>query len=127
MNKGIPIGIGIGITVIIAVIAGNLLVQNNSEFVDTVTESHSSISQQDLKIMVENWMNNPDEDDTNQRLEIMKAYYTFEETGQKLTQDRDGLTLMNQIRKMVSLNIPKIELDQLRNKSSHRTWTRTII
>jgi len=116
MNKGIPIGTGIGITVVIAAIAGNLLVQDNSEFVDTVTESHSSISQQDLKIMVENWMNNPDEDDTNQRLEIMKAYYTFEETGQKLTQDRDGLTLMNQIRKMVSLNIPKIELDQLRNE-----------
>jgi len=116
MNKAVPIGIGIGIAVVIAIIAGNFLVQNQIEFVDSITEPIPSISQQDLKTMVENWMNNPEEDNTNQRLEIMKAYYTFEETGQKLTQDREGLTLMNQIRKMVSLNIPKVELDQLRNE-----------
>jgi len=115
MNKAFPIGIGIGIVVIIAAVAGNFLVQENSEVIDTV-EVLSLISQEDLKVMVEEWMNNPDEDDTNQRLEIMKAYYTFEETGQKLTTDREGLVLMNQIRKMVSLDIPKAELDQLRDE-----------
>ena len=116
MNKGIPIGIGIGVAVIVTIIAENFLAQDNSEFVDTVTEPTSTISQQDLKVMVDNWMINPD-DDTNQRLEIMKAYYTFEESGQNLTQDQEGLTLMNQIRKMVSLDIPKVELDQLRNEA----------
>lgn len=115
MNKIIPIGISIGITIIIVIIAGNYLVQDQTEFVGTGSELVASVSQQDLKEMVENWMNNPDEDDTNQRLEIMKSYYIFEETGQKLTQDREGLTLMNQIRKMVSLDIPKTELDQIRN------------
>jgi len=116
MNKGIPIGIGIGVAVIVTIIAENFLAQDNSEFVDTVTEPTSTISQQDLKVMVDNWMINPD-DDTNQRLEIMKAYYTFEESGQNLTQDQEGLTLMNQIRKMVSVDIPKVELDQLRNEA----------
>jgi len=43
----------------------------------------------------------------------MKAYYAFEETGQKLTQDQEELVLMNQIRKMISFDIPKEELDQL--------------
>ena len=76
----------------------------------------STITQQNLKEMVDNWMNNPEEDDRNQRLEIMKAYYTFLETGQQLTQDREGLVLMNQIRKMVSLDIPKEELDQLKQE-----------
>ncbi|BDQ30541.1 DUF4377 domain-containing protein [Nitrosopumilus zosterae] len=79
-------------------------------------ESNSTMSQQKLKTMVENWMNNPDEDDTNQRLEIMKAYYTFEEEGKKLSNDQDGLVLMNQIRKMVSLDMPKADLDQLREQ-----------
>ena len=74
------------------------------------------ISQQDLKSMVDNWMDNPDEDDTVQRLEIMKAYYTFEETGQQLTHDQEGLVLMNQIRKMVSLQIPAEELNELREQ-----------
>jgi len=79
-------------------------------------EVNSSITQQKLKTMVENWMNNPDEDDTNQRLEIMKAYYAFDEMGQKLSPDQEGLVLMNQIRKMVSLDMPREELDELRNK-----------
>jgi len=34
-------------------------------------------------------MNNPKQNDKNQRLEIMKAYYTFEESGQKLTNDQE--------------------------------------
>lgn len=113
MNKTIPIGIGI--TIVIAVITGNYLIQDKIEFTETNSETIPSVTQQDLKEMVENWMNNPDKDDTNQRLEIMKSYYMFEETGQKLTQDRDGLVLMNQIRKMVSLDIPKTELEQIRN------------
>lgn len=75
-----------------------------------------SISQQDLKVMVENWMNNPDGDDTNQRLEIMKSYYEFEEIGGKLSHDQEGLVLMNQIRKMVSIQIPVEELDELREQ-----------
>lgn len=77
---------------------------------------NSSITQQDLKVMVENWISNPDNDDTNQRLEIMKAYYTFEETGGKLSHDQEELVLMNQIRKMVSLQIPVEELDELRKQ-----------
>ena len=75
-----------------------------------------SITQQELKTMVENWMDNPDEDDTNQRLEIMKSYYAFEELGLKLTHDQEGLVLLNQIRKMVSLDMPREELDELRNQ-----------
>ena len=117
MNKIVPIGIGIGIAVVIAIVsAGNYMAQDKIEFTETSSETVLPVSQQDLKEMVENWMNNPDEDDTNQRLEIMKSYYTFEETGQKLTQDRDGLVLMNQIRKMVSIDIPKTELDQMKQE-----------
>ena len=85
-------------------------------FAEATTEVNSSITQQKLKTMVENWMNNPDEDDTNQRLEIMKAYYAFDEMGQKLSHDQEGLVLMNQIRKMVSLDMPREELDELRNQ-----------
>ncbi|MFB5620952.1 MAG: DUF4377 domain-containing protein [Nitrosopumilus sp.] len=112
MNKIIPIIIGIA--VIIGIIAINFLDKEQTNFLQTDSESNHTITQQDLKVMVEKWINDPDKDDRNQRLEIMKAYYTFEETGQKLTQDREGLVLMNQIRKMVSLDIPKSELDQLR-------------
>lgn len=109
MNKIIPAGAGI--VIITAIIAGNFLweEQTNVYQIDSAT-----ITQQDLESMVANWMENPDKDDKNQRLEIMKAYYTFEETGQKLTQDRAGLTLMNQIRKMVSVDISKSDLDQLK-------------
>ena len=80
------------------------------------TTANSSITQQDLKEMVDTWMNNPDEDDTNQRLEIMKTYYAFEETGGKLSHDQEGLVLMNQIRKMVSIQVPVEELDELRKQ-----------
>ncbi|MGY5146704.1 MAG: DUF4377 domain-containing protein [Candidatus Nitrosopumilus sp. bin_7KS] len=83
---------------------------------ETKVNENPSVTQQELKVMVENWMNNPDEDDTNQRLEIMKIYYAFEETGGKLSHDQEGLVLMNQIRKMVSLDIPKVELDQMRKQ-----------
>ena len=112
MKNTIPIGVGIAVIAVIIVI--NFLGEENTDFLQTDSESNHSITQKDLKIMVDNWMGNPDEDDKNQRLEIMKAYYTFEATGQKLTQDREGLVLMNQIRKMVSLDIPKSELDQLK-------------
>ncbi|MCV0431117.1 MAG: DUF4377 domain-containing protein [Nitrosopumilus sp.] len=80
------------------------------------SEPNSFVTQSELKEMVEAWMSNPDKDDTDQRLEIMKAYYAFEETGNVLSYDRDGLVLMNQIRKMVSLDLPKVELDQLRHQ-----------
>ena len=80
------------------------------------SDVNSSITQQDLKIMVEDWMNNPDEDDVKQRLEIMKAFYAFEETGGKLSHDQEGLVLMNQIRKMVSIEIPVEELAELRKQ-----------
>ncbi|ABX12911.1 DUF4377 domain-containing protein [Nitrosopumilus maritimus] len=89
---------------------------SNSFADETISENYSSINQQELKVMVENWMNNPDEDDTRQRLEIMKAYYAFEETGNQLSHDQEGLVLMNQIRKMVSLQIPVEELDELRKQ-----------
>lgn len=116
MNKAIPIGIGIGVAAIIAIVAGIFLAQNQTaDFIDTESKSIPQITQQDLRVMIDQWMNSPHEDDTNHRLEIMKAYYKFEETGQKLTQDREGLLIMNQIRKMVSLDMPREELDQLRN------------
>lgn len=116
MNKIVPISIGIGILIVVIILAGGSIVRENLEAEDNIVESTPSVSQEDLKTMVKEWIDNPDEDDTNQRLEIMKAYYMFQETGQKLSQDREGLTLMNQIRKMVSLNIPKAELDQLKEE-----------
>ena len=85
-------------------------------YAEEPTTSNQSVTQNELKNMVENWMKNPVDDDTNQRLEIMKAYYTFDESGKSLTNDQEGLTLMNQIRKMVSLDLPKDDLDQLRNQ-----------
>ena len=42
-------------------------------------------------------MNNPEQNDRNQLPEIMKAYYTFEESGQKLTDDQAGRIMLNQI------------------------------
>ncbi|AFS80267.1 beta-lactamase domain-containing protein [Candidatus Nitrosopumilus koreensis AR1] len=88
----------------------------NESFSEEKTETVKLVTQQELKIMVENWMTNPDEDDTNQRIEIMKSYYAFEETGQQLSNDAEGLKLMNQIRKMVSLDLPRAELDELRKQ-----------
>ena len=58
-------------------------------------------------------MDKPEKDDRNQRLEIIKAYYTFEETGQKLTDNKVGQVMLNQIRKMASFDIPREELDQI--------------
>jgi glyoxylase-like metal-dependent hydrolase (beta-lactamase superfamily II) len=112
LNKVIPVGIGILVIVIIAIVAGFGVYENEQT---PLVTSQELVTQQDLRTMIDEWMNNPEEDDTNQRLEIMKAYYTFEETGQKLTHEREGLLIMNQIRKMVSLDIPREELDQLRN------------
>lgn len=106
MKKSIRIGIGVGILIvaIMLVVSGP-----NQEPVPPVT-------QQDLREMVDQWMNEPDEDDRNQRLEIMKAYYTFEESGQKLTNDQEGRVLDNQIIKMVSFDIPKTELNQIKEE-----------
>ena len=44
----------------------------------------------------------------------MKAYYAFEESRQKLTDDQAGRVMLNQIRKMVSFDIPREELDQIK-------------
>ena len=44
----------------------------------------------------------------------MKAGHTFEESGQKLTDDQEGQVMLNQIRKIVSFDIPKMELDQIK-------------
>jgi len=65
--------------------------------------------------MIDDWMNNPEQDDRNQRLEIMKAYYTFEESRQKLTDDQADLVMLNQIRKMVSLIFQEKNLIRLNN------------
>ncbi|MFB5638473.1 MAG: proteinase inhibitor [Nitrosarchaeum sp.] len=105
MNKIIPIGIGVISIVIIFVIVG---------FSWDNIQPTPPVTQQDLRIMIDNWMSNPDEDDRNQRLEIMKAYYMFEESGQRLSDDQEGRVMLNQIRKMVSFNIPKTELDQMK-------------
>ena len=66
--------------------------------------------------MIDEWMNNPDEDDREQRLGIMNAFYTFQESGQKLTDDQEGRVMYNQIVKMVSFDIPKVELDQTKQE-----------
>lgn len=66
--------------------------------------------------MIDEWMNNPQDDDGKQRLDIMKAYYTFQESGQKLTDDQEGRVIYNQIMKMVSFDIPKVELDTMNQK-----------
>ena len=112
MNKMILIGIGV--VIILVMVSGSYYVQNQTdEFVGTSSEPIPPITQQDLRKMIDEWMNNPD-DDTSQRLEIMKAYYTFEESGQKLTDDQEGRVMLNQIRKMISFDIPKTELDQIK-------------
>jgi len=66
--------------------------------------------------MIDEWMENPKEDDRAKRLEIMKAFYTFQESGQKLTDDQAGRVMYNQIVKMVSFDIPKTELDQIKQE-----------
>ena len=98
---------------IIAIIIG-VVVAFSVSATEMEQEPSPPVTQQDLRKMIDQWMNNPEEDDRNQRLEIMKAYYTFEESGQKLSDDQEGRVLLNQIRKMVSLDIPKEELDQIK-------------
>ena len=44
----------------------------------------------------------------------MKAYYVFEESRQKLTDNKAGRVMLNQIRKMVSFDITREELDQIK-------------
>ena len=105
MNRAIPIGIGIAVIISIVLV-----------FLGFALEPTPPVTQQDLRSMIDDWMNNPDEDDRQQRLEIMKAYYTFEESGQKLSDDQDGRVMLNQIRKMVSFDIPKAELDQMKEE-----------
>ena len=85
-----------------------------------ISEINLDVTQQDLHFMVNNWMNNKEDNDRNQRLKIMLSYYAFEESGKKLTTDQDGLQLMNQIRKMVSIDLPKEELDKLRSDIRER-------
>ncbi len=106
MNRIIPIGIGF---IVAAIILMTVSFSGDSEPIPPVT-------QQDLRILIDQWMKNPDKDDRNQRLEIMKAYYTFEESGQKLSDDQEGRVMLNQIRKMVSFDIPKTELDQMKQE-----------
>ena len=122
MNKTIPIGIGVAA---IAIIVFSLALTNpnlreNKDtyfgFIDTKPEPVPPVTQQDLREMIDEWMKNPKEDDRAQRLEIMKAFYTFQESGQKLTDDQAGRVMYNQIVKMVSFDIPKTELDQIKQE-----------
>jgi len=83
-------------------------------FTEYEIEPTPPVIQQDLRLMIDDWMNNHEKNDRNQRLEIMKAYYAFEESGQKLTDDQAGHVILNQIRKMVSFDIPREELDQIK-------------
>ncbi|KFM19548.1 proteinase inhibitor I1 Kazal [Marine Group I thaumarchaeote SCGC AAA799-P11] len=46
----------------------------------------------------------------------MRAFYTFEELGQQLSDDQEGRVMLNQIRKMVSFDIPKVELDAMKQE-----------
>ncbi|KAF6244793.1 proteinase inhibitor [Nitrosopumilus sp. b2] len=120
MNKTTLVGIGIAaiaITVFVLALTNPNLRENKDTyfgFIDTKPEPVPPVTQQDLRVMIDEWMENPQDDDREQRLEIMKAYYTFQESGQKLSVDRDGRVMYNQIVKMVSLDIPKAELDQIK-------------
>ena len=122
MNKKILVGIGIAtIAVAVFVLAlTNPNLRENKEtwfgFIDTTPEQTPPVTQQDLRIMIDDWMENPREDDRNQRLEIMRAFYTFQETGQKLSDDQEGRVMYNQIVKMVSFDIPKTQLDQMKQE-----------
>lgn len=107
LNKIIPISIGIiflGMVVLV--------------FSEYESEPEPPVTQQDLRNMIDNWMEQRKaenyQDDTAQRLEIMKAFYTFEESGQQLSDDQAGRVMLNQIRKMVSFDIPKNELDKMK-------------
>ena len=105
MNKTIPLGIVIAVVISLIVL-----------FFGMESKPIPPVTQQDLRQMIDEWMNNPDENDKEQRLEIMKAYYTFEESGQKLSDDQEGRIMLNQIRKMVSFDIPKTELDLIKEE-----------
>ena len=116
MNKRTVNTIG-GIVAIAAIFTAVIFLnpeqgQNN----ETTVEPIPPVTQEEIKEMVHEWMNNPDEDDREQRLEIMKAFYTFEESGQWFTDDQEGRVLYNQIVKMVSFDIPKTELDQIKQE-----------
>lgn len=112
MNKIIPTGVGIAIAVL-----GITIINSPSEPIPPVT-------QVDLRIMIDTWMDERrddtsqerQEDDTLQRLEIMKAFYTFQESGQKLTDDQKRRVMYNQIVKMVSFDIPKTELNEIKQE-----------
>ena len=110
----ISISIVIFIIVVISVPSRNNMVEMSEiqEYAETLKKP--SVTQQDLRIMIDEWMNNPIGDGMEQRLEIMKAFYTFQESGQKLTDDQAGRVMYNQIVKMVSFDIPKEELDQMK-------------
>jgi len=116
--------IGIGVTAIAIVVFSLALTNPNLRenkytyfgFIDTKPEPVPPVTQQDLREMIDEWMENPKEDDRAQRLEIMKVFYTFQESGQKLTDDQAGRVMYNQIVKMVSFDIPKTELDQIKQE-----------
>ena len=116
MNKRTISTIG-GIVAITGVFAAVIFLNpeqglNNEGATDPVPP----VTQAEIKAMVDEWMNNPDDDDRGHRLEIMKAFYTFEESGQWFSDDQEGRVLYNQIVKMVSFDIPKTELDQIKQE-----------
>ena len=122
MDKKILTGIGIAaiaVGIFLLAVTNPSLRENKDTwfgFIDTNPDPIPPVTQQDLRIMIDEWMQNPDEDDRNQRLQIMKAYYTFDESGQKLSDDRSGRVMYNQIVKMVSFDIPREELDQMKQE-----------
>ena len=122
MNITILFGVGIAAIVIgvflLAFTNPNLKENKETWFgvIETNPEPVAPVTQQDLQDMIDEWMSNPEEDDRNQRLEIMKAFYTFQESGQKLTDDQEGRVMYNQIVKMISFDIPKTELDQMKQE-----------
>lgn len=122
MDKKILTGIGIAaiaVGIFLLAVTNPSLRENKDTwfgFIDTNPDPIPPVTQQDLRIMIDEWMQNPDEDDRNQRLQIMKAYYTFDESGQKLSDDQAGRVMYNQIIKMVSFDIPREELDQMKQE-----------
>lgn len=106
MKKVTSFGIGI---IVIAIAVFGMSMNFDTEPIPPVTQN-------DLRVMIDDWMDNPVDDGVEQRLEIMKAFYTFQESGQQLTDDQEGRVMLNQIRKMASFDIPKVELDAMKQE-----------
>ena len=111
MNRGIPIGIGIVIVAVVAIMATGFPAQDNQGAEVTVVEQAPPVTQQGLKKMVGEWVDGQQKDDVL-RQEIIETYYALEETGHEMSTDSEGMALMKQIRDNVIKDASEAEMDQ---------------